>query len=52
MLKLTLLLTHSHLRALYKTLNNKQELIDTSGTISKTLFGTMDADDVRVTDDN
>jgi len=41
--KLTLLLTH--LRALYKTPNNKRGLIDTIGTISKTLFGTMDADE-------
>jgi len=44
--KLALLLTH--LRALYKTSNNKRELIDTIDTISKTLFDTMDADDERV----
>jgi len=44
--KLALLLTH--LRALYKIPNDKRELIDTIGTISKTLFGTMDADDERV----
>jgi len=38
----------THLRALYKTPNNKRRLIDTIGTISKTLFGTMDADNERV----
>jgi len=37
-----------HLRALYKTSNNKRGLIDAIGTISKTLFDTMDADDERI----
>jgi len=44
--KLTLRLTH--LRALYKTLSNRRRLINAIGTISQTLFGTMDADDARV----
>jgi len=43
--KLALLLTH--LRTLYKTSNNKRGL-DAIGTVSKTLFGTMDADDERI----
>jgi len=34
-----------HFRILYKTTNNKQELID---AIGKMLFGTMDTDDERV----
>jgi len=37
-----------HLRALYKTPNKKQGLIDAIGTISKTLFGTMNADNERI----
>jgi len=44
--KLTLQLTH--LRALYKTPNDRRGLINPIRTISKTLFGTMDADDTRV----
>jgi len=44
--KLALLLTH--LRALYKTPNNKRGLIDVIDTVSKTLFGTIDADDERI----
>jgi len=44
--KLALLLTH--LRALYKTPNNKRGLIDAISTVSKTLLGTMDADDERI----
>jgi len=44
--KLSLLLTH--LRALYKTPNNKCRLIDAIGTVSKMLFGTMDADDEQI----
>jgi len=44
--KLTLLLTH--LRALYKTPNSKRGLIDATGTDSKTLFETMDADDEKI----
>ncbi|XP_024877655.1 uncharacterized protein LOC112458308 isoform X2 [Temnothorax curvispinosus] len=32
---------------IYKTNNNKRGLIDAIGTISKTLFGTMDADDAK-----
>jgi len=44
--KLALLLTH--LRALYKTPNNKRGLIDAIDTVSKTLFGTMDADDEKI----
>ncbi|XP_024871226.1 uncharacterized protein LOC112454206, partial [Temnothorax curvispinosus] len=32
---------------IYKTTNNKRGLIDAIGTISKTLFGTMDADDAK-----
>jgi len=43
--KLALLSTH--LRALYKTLNNKRGLIDAIATISKT-FGMMDAEDERI----
>jgi len=44
--KLTLLLTH--LRTLYKTPNNKRGLTDAIDTVSKTLFGTMDADDEKI----
>jgi len=44
--KLALLLTH--LRALCKTPNNKRGLIDAIGTVSKMLFGTMDADDEKI----
>ncbi|XP_071643595.1 uncharacterized protein [Temnothorax longispinosus] len=43
--KLTQLLTR--LQTIYKTNNNKRGLIDAIGTISKTLFGTMDADDAK-----
>jgi len=34
--------------ALYKTPNNKRGLINAIGTISKTLFGTIDANDERI----
>jgi len=44
--KLTLLL--SHLRALYNPPNNKRGLIDAIGTVSKTLFETIDADDEKI----
>jgi len=44
--KLTLQLTH--LRALYKTPGDRRGLINAIGMISKTLFGTMDADDAQV----
>jgi len=43
--KLTLQLTH--LIALYKTSSSRRGLINAIGTISKTLFGIMDADDTR-----
>jgi len=44
--KLALLLTH--LRALYKNSNKKHGLIDAISTISKTLFGAMDADNEKM----
>jgi len=44
--KLTLRLTH--FRALYKVPSNRRRLINAIGTISKTLFSTMDTDDARV----
>jgi len=44
--KLTLQLTH--LRALYRNPNDRRGLINAIGMISKTLFGTMDADDAQV----
>jgi len=44
--KLTLQLTH--LRALYRNPNERRGLINAIGMISKTLFGTMDAEDAQV----
>jgi len=44
--KLTLQLTH--LRALYKNPSDRRGLINAVGMISKTLFGTMDADDAKI----
>jgi len=43
--KLTLQLTH--LRVLYKTPSDRRGLINAIGTISKTLFSTIDTDDAR-----
>jgi len=44
--KLTLQLTH--LRALYKNSSDRRGLINAIGMISKTLFGTMDADNAKI----
>jgi len=44
--KLTLQLTH--LRALYNNPSDRRGLINAIGMISKTLFGTMDADDAKI----
>jgi len=38
----------THFRALYRTFSDRRGLINAIETISKTLFGTMDADDARV----
>jgi len=44
--KLTLQFTH--LRALYKNPSDRRRLFNAIGMISKTLFGTMDADDAKI----
>jgi len=44
--KLTLQLTH--LRTLYRIPSDRRGLINAIGMISKTLFGTMDADDAKI----
>lgn len=39
------------LQTMYKTTNNKRGLVNAIGTISKTLFGTMDAEDAQRIDE-